>query len=106
MSIVGPRPEVRKYVNYYNTEQLNILNIRPGITDLASIKYANENEIIGKYKDPEKGYIEDIMPDKIKLNMVYINNYNLKFYFIIIFKTGIKIFFKNTFLDVNNKGQL
>ena len=68
MSLVGPRPEVRKYVNYYSTKQLEILNIRPGITDLASIKYKNENEILGKSIDPEKTYIQEIMPHKLELN--------------------------------------
>jgi lipopolysaccharide/colanic/teichoic acid biosynthesis glycosyltransferase len=91
MSIVGPRPEVRKFVNYYNKEQLRILTIRPGISDLASIKYANENEILERYDNPEKAYIEIIMPDKVSLNLIYINNYNLKSYFKVILNTCLVI---------------
>jgi lipopolysaccharide/colanic/teichoic acid biosynthesis glycosyltransferase len=87
MSLVGPRPEVRKYVNYYTPKQLKILNIRPGITDLASIEYKNENEILGKSIDPEKTYIEEIMPHKLELNLVFIENPGVIKYFSIIFKT-------------------
>lgn len=92
MSIVGPRPEVRKYVDLYTDEQRLVLSIRPGITDYASIEYIDENEILGKSSDPEKTYIEDIMPEKIKYNMKYINNKTLFEYFKIIFLTGLKIF--------------
>ena len=84
MSFVGPRPEVRKYVEMYNQEQ-------PGITDYASIEYINEDEILGKSSDPEKTYIEEIMPQKIKYNMKYINNKTVIEYFKIIFLTIIKI---------------
>jgi lipopolysaccharide/colanic/teichoic acid biosynthesis glycosyltransferase len=87
MSLVGPRPEVRKYVNYYSTKQLEILNIRPGITDLASIKYKNENEILGKSIDPEKTYIQEIMPHKLELNREFIENPTIIKYFTIIFRT-------------------
>jgi lipopolysaccharide/colanic/teichoic acid biosynthesis glycosyltransferase len=87
MSLVGPRPEVRKYVNLYSREQLKVLNIRPGITDYASIEYVDENVILGSAIDPDKVYIEEIMPDKIRLNMKYINNRSLKEYFHIIFLT-------------------
>jgi lipopolysaccharide/colanic/teichoic acid biosynthesis glycosyltransferase len=87
MSIAGPRPEVRKYVRLYNQEQLKILEIRPGITDFASIKYKSENEILAKYPDPEKAYVEIIMPEKISLNMVFVNDHSLKNYFRIIFST-------------------
>ena len=92
MSIVGPRPEVRKYVDLYTNEQRLVLSIRPGITDYASIEYIDENEILGKSLNPEKTYIEDIMPEKIKYNMKYINNQTLFEYFKIIFLTGLKIF--------------
>ncbi|MBQ8721681.1 MAG: sugar transferase [Paludibacteraceae bacterium] len=92
MSIVGPRPEVRKYVDLYTDEQRLVLSIKPGITDYASIEYIDENEILGKSSDPEKTYIEDIMPEKIKYNMKYINNKTLFEYFKIIFLTGLKIF--------------
>jgi len=73
MSFVGPRPEVRKYVELYTEDQKRVLNVSPGITDVASIKYKNENDLLEKAEDPEKYYIEKIMPDKIKLNLEYIN---------------------------------
>lgn len=72
MSIVGPRPEVKKYVDLYTKEQKQVLNVRPGITDIASIRFINENEILAQQPDPEKYYIERIMPDKIRLNKVFI----------------------------------
>lgn len=91
MSFVGPRPEVRKYVEMYNQEQLKILTVKPGITDYASIEYINEDEILGKSFNPEKTYIEEIIPQKIKYNMKYINNKTVIEYFKIIFLTIIKI---------------
>ena len=91
MSLVGPRPEVRKYVDLYTDEQQKVLSVKPGITDYASIEYMDENEILGKSSDPEKTYIEDIMPEKIKYNMKYINNKNLFEYFKIILLTVLKI---------------
>lgn len=91
MSLVGPRPEVRKYVDMYTDEQRRVLDVRPGITDYASIEYADENTILGMADDPDKVYIEQIMPDKIKLNMRYIENNSLKEYFKIIFLTLKKI---------------
>lgn len=91
MSLVGPRPEVKKYVDMYTTNQRHILNVRPGITDYASIEYSDENTILGMADDPDKVYIEQIMPDKIKLNMRYIENNSLKEYFKIIFLTLKKI---------------
>lgn len=72
MSLVGPRPEVRKYVNLYTSEQQKVLSVKPGITDYASIEYSLENELLGKAKDPEKEYIEVIMPAKLLLNLKYI----------------------------------
>lgn len=94
MSLVGPRPEVRKYVNLYNQEQIKVLSVRPGVTDYASIEYANENEILGNAIDPERVYIEEIMPRKIELNMKYITDQNIKEYFKIIFDTFLKIIHK------------
>lgn len=91
MSLVGPRPEVRKYVNLYTDEQQKVLSVKPGITDYASIEYMDENEILGKSSDPEKTYIEEIMPEKIKYNMEYILNKNVSEYFKIIFLTLLKI---------------
>lgn len=91
MSLVGPRPEVRKYVDLYTDEQQKVLSVKPGITDYASIEYMDENEILGKSNDPEKTYIEEIMPEKIKYNMKYIQNKNVSEYFKIIFLTLLKI---------------
>ena len=91
MSLVGPRPEVRKYVDLYTDEQQKVLSVKPGITDYASIEYMDENEILGKSNDPEKTYIEEIMPEKIKYNMKYIQNKNLFEYFKIILLTVLKI---------------
>lgn len=87
MSLVGPRPEVRKYVNMYAEDQWAVLSVRPGITDYASIEYVDENEILGNAPDPDKVYIEQIMPNKIRYNMKYINNRSVKEYFKIIFLT-------------------
>ena len=91
MSLVGPRPEVKKYVELYTDEQQKVLSVKPGITDYASIEYMDENEILGKSTDPEKIYIEEIMPEKIKYNMKYIKNRSLIEYFKIIFLTVLKI---------------
>ena len=87
MSLVGPRPEVKKYVDLYNHEQSEVLSIRPGITDWASIYYRDENVILGQSSDPEKDYIEKVMPDKLKYNLIYIQNYGSAEYFKIIFST-------------------
>lgn len=87
MSIVGPRPEVRRYVDLYTDEQRKVLTVRPGITDHASIRYINENEILCRADDPERVYIEQIMPDKIKLNMVYIEHHTLREYLRVILLT-------------------
>ncbi len=92
MSLVGPRPEVRKYVDLYTPEQRKVLNAKPGITDFASIAYANENELLGKSDNPEKMYIEEIMPAKTKLNMQFIKHYTIRNYFIVILKTIVRIF--------------
>mgnify|MGYP000844610586 FL=1 len=91
MSLVGPRPEVRKYVDLYNEIQRMVLSVKPGITDYASIEYIDENEILGKAENPEKVYIEQIMPEKILYNMKYIQNRSVKEYFKIIFLTIGKI---------------
>ena len=92
MSLVGPRPEVRKYVNLYNEEQLKVLTVKPGITDLASIAYRNENELLGKADDPEQLYIHKIMPAKLKLNLKYIEMRSLGTDAMIIYKTLRKVF--------------
>lgn len=93
MSLVGPRPEVKKYVDLYNEEQRKVLSVKPGITDLASIEYAEENEILSKHPDPEKAYIEEIMPAKLKLNLEYILKQNLLYDFSLLLKTLGKILF-------------
>lgn len=87
MSLVGPRPEVKKYTDLYTEEQKQVLQVRPGITDWASIKYVDENKILGESKDPDNAYVNLIMPNKIKLNMVYIQHQTLGEYFKIIFTT-------------------
>ena len=91
MSLAGPRPEVKKYVDLYTEEQRRVLSVRPGITDYASIEYVDENEILGNAEDPDRVYVEEIMPAKIKLNMRYIENRNLNEYFKIIGLTFINI---------------
>ena len=73
MSFVGPRPEVKKYVDLYNDEQRKVLTVRPGLTDFASLQYINESELLAKSDDPEKTYIEEVMPAKLLLNLHYIN---------------------------------
>lgn len=74
MSFVGPRPEVPKYVEMYNNQQRRVLDVRPGLTDLASIVYFSENEILEKVTDPEKEYVEVIMPAKLNLNLQHIDS--------------------------------
>ena len=87
MSLVGPRPEVRHYVDYWTPEQMHVLDVRPGITDPASIKFRNENELMEKAKDPEKYYIEFIMQEKLKLYLEYVNNHSFWGDIGLIFKT-------------------
>jgi lipopolysaccharide/colanic/teichoic acid biosynthesis glycosyltransferase len=91
MSIVGPRPEVRKYVDLYTPEQLKVLSVKPGITDYASIKYIDENKLLSMSDNPEKLYIDVIMNEKIELNLNYINKRNLIHYLRIIALTLKKI---------------
>lgn len=90
MSLVGPRPEVPKYVELYTKEEKEVLKVRPGITDLASLRYKDENEILGKVENPEEYYINVIMKDKLKLNLEYIEKSNLFFDISLIIKTVIK----------------
>jgi lipopolysaccharide/colanic/teichoic acid biosynthesis glycosyltransferase len=93
MSIVGPRPEVRRYVDMYNSEQLHVLDVKPGITDFASIEYANENELLAQSANPEDTYISTVMPEKLRLNLKYIREQSLITDMKIIFKTISKVFF-------------
>jgi lipopolysaccharide/colanic/teichoic acid biosynthesis glycosyltransferase len=92
MSVVGPRPEVRKYVSMYNADQLRVLEVKPGITDWASLKYFSENEVLGTSSDPEKTYTEVILPEKLRLNLEYINQRSFVMDLKIIAKTIAKIF--------------
>jgi lipopolysaccharide/colanic/teichoic acid biosynthesis glycosyltransferase len=94
MSIVGPRPEVRKYVELYSTEERDVLDVLPGITDFASIKFNNEGELLSKHSDPETYYIQYIMPEKIKLNQVYLSAPTILNYFRIIYLTILKVLFQ------------
>lgn len=87
MSLVGPRPEVKKYVDLYTDEQRKVLDVKPGITDYASIEYVNENELLGNADDPDRVYVEQVMPKKLELNMRYIQDRSLCQYFKIIFLT-------------------
>ena len=87
MSLVGPRPEVRHYVDYWTPEQMHVLDVRPGITDTASIKFRNENELMEKAEDPEKYYIEVIMQEKIRLYLEYVENHSFLYDFGLILKT-------------------
>ena len=87
MSLVGPRPEVRKYVDLYTQEQMHVLDVRPGITDLASIRYRNENELLAQAADPDRYYIETIMPDKLRINLEYVANHSFWSDIVFIFKT-------------------
>lgn len=90
MSLVGPRPEVPRYVEMYTDEQLKVLDVKPGITDLASLRYIDENALLGEVDNPEEYYINKIMPDKLNLNLEYIETSNVFFDIKIILKTIIK----------------
>jgi len=91
MSLVGPRPEVEKYVNLYTNEQREVLNLYPGITDPASIEYVNESELLAQSSDPEKLYVEKIMPEKIVLNLEYARQASWWTDFLVIIKTLARI---------------
>lgn len=77
MSLVGPRPEVRKYVDMYTPEQMRVLSVRPGITSLASIRYRNENDILAASDDPDRCYVEHVMPDKLSIDLEYVEQATL-----------------------------
>lgn len=91
MSVVGPRPEVKQYVELYTPEQLKVLTVKPGLSDLATLEYVNESEILAQSSDPQKTYIEEIMPDKLSLNLKYIENQSFLGDLKIIFKTFARI---------------
>jgi lipopolysaccharide/colanic/teichoic acid biosynthesis glycosyltransferase len=94
MSIVGPRPDVQEYVDLYSIEERKVLKVKPGITDYASLEYFEESDLLVKSSNPEKTYIEEIMPAKLKLNQKYIANPTLLVDLKIIFLTAKKIFVK------------
>ena len=87
MSLVGPRPEVRKYVEMFREDYAEILRVRPGITDPASVKYRHEAEILGRAEDPEKEYVERVLPEKIRLGKEYVKSSSLWVDFATILKT-------------------
>lgn len=91
MSVVGPRPEVRRYVDLYNERQLRVLSVRPGLTDYASIEYISESELLAKSDNPERTYIEEVMPAKLELNLKYIEKQSIGVDIKLIFKTLKKI---------------
>lgn len=87
MSLVGPRPEVRHYVDFWTPEQMHVLDVRPGITDPASIRFRNENELLAHTEEPEKYYIEIIMQEKLKLYLDYVKNQSFFYDIKLIFQT-------------------
>lgn len=91
MSFVGPRPEVPRYVELYTEEQRKVLSVKPGITDLASIEFRNENDMLKEAEDPDKKYIEEIMPAKLELNLKYIEKAGFFYDIGLIFKTIFKV---------------
>lgn len=91
MSFVGPRPEVRKYVEKYPEDYAELLRVRPGITDIASLKYRHETEILGQYPDPEKAYVEVVLPDKIALGKEYIRRSSLWLDLKLILMTALRM---------------
>lgn len=91
MSLVGPRPEVRKYVDMYTREQMQVLTVRPGITDLASIRYRNENELLEGVEDPDQYYVDVVMQDKLNINLEYVQNHSFIGDLILICRTFIAI---------------
>lgn len=93
MSFVGPRPEVRKYVDMYTLEQMHVLDVRPGITDAASIKYRNENELLEKAENPDEYYIKVIMQDKLRINLEYVKDHS--------FLNDIKLIFSTFWAIIN-----
>jgi lipopolysaccharide/colanic/teichoic acid biosynthesis glycosyltransferase len=95
MSLVGPRPEVEKFVKLYNPQQRKVLDVKPGITDYASIQFRNENQLLEGKADPIDFYIREIMPVKLRLNLAYIREQSFWVDLKVIFKTIFLIFKKN-----------
>lgn len=94
MSLVGPRPEVRKYVDMYTPEQMHVLDVRPGVTSLASIRYRNENELLDKAEDPDQFYIDVVMQDKLAIDLEYVQDASFWYDIKLIFKTFWEIISK------------
>lgn len=94
MSLVGPRPEVRKYVDMYTPEQLHVLDVRPGITSLASIRYRNENELLDRVEDPDRCYVEEVMPDKLRIDLEYVADRSFVYDIKLIFRTFLEVISK------------
>lgn len=94
MSLVGPRPEVKKYTDLYNEQQKPVLTVKPGITDYASIEFVDENDLLGKSENPEETYIKEIMPKKLELNLKYVQQPSIVTDIAIIFRTIAKIIFR------------
>jgi lipopolysaccharide/colanic/teichoic acid biosynthesis glycosyltransferase len=92
MSVVGPRPEVPRYVAHYTEEQRNVLSIRPGITDYASLHYFNESDLLAKSDNPEVTYLNEVLPAKLHLNLVYLKGHTFWGDLRIILLTGLRIF--------------
>lgn len=92
MSMVGPRPEVPRYVEMYSAEQKKVLSIKPGITDYASLLYFSESELLAQSADPERTYVDEVMPAKLKLNLEYVKDHNFANDMKIIGKTISRIF--------------
>ena len=91
MSVVGPRPEVPKYVRLYTAEQRRLLNVRPGITDHATLYFSNENALLAQYSDPEKGYVERVMPEKLRLSKVFLDAPSPRNYMSLVVQTILKV---------------
>lgn len=91
MSLVGPRPEVRRYVEAFRKDYEEILSIRPGLTDLASVKYRHEEEILAAAEDPEKAYLERVLPDKIALGKKYVRERGFLYDLALLLRTLARI---------------
>ncbi len=91
MSVVGPRPEVKQYVDLYTEEQLKVLTVKPGLTDIATLEYVKESELLAQSSNPERTYVNEIMPDKLRLNLQYIEQQSFLLDLKLIFKTFARI---------------
>ena len=92
MALVGPRPELPRYVELFRQEYEEILKMRPGITDLASIKYRDEAALLARSKNPEEEYVTHVLPDKINLGKEYIKRSSVLFDLTLMFKTFLRLF--------------